>query len=230
MEITAFVFARGGSKGLPGKNVRPLNGIPLVAWSIIAARDVKRISRIIVSTDSEEIAYIAKEYGAEVPFMRPSELAKDDSPEWLAWRHALEYLHDVEGYFPDIIVSLPATSPLRSVEDINNCIDTYLSETVDGVITVSESSRNPYFNMIEFDANGYSKVVCQSNESTLRRQDAPDVYDMNTVCFVVNPSFVFKNMSLMTGNVKSVIVPKERSVDIDDLFDFRMAEFLISQQ
>lgn len=230
MKIAAFIFARGGSKGLPGKNVKPLNGVPLIAWSIITAKNVSRINRIIVSTDDEEIARIAIEYGAEVPFIRPDSLAKDDSPELLAWQHALEFLGKEENYKPDIMISLPATSPLRSVDDVDKCIDLYLKEPIDGVITVSEANRNPYFNMVEIDINGYSKIICRSRGSISRRQDAPNVYDMNTVCFVVNPSFVFKGINLTSGNIKCVIIPKERSVDIDDLLDFKMAELLISKQ
>lgn len=230
MKIVAFIFARGGSKGLPGKNIRDLNGKPLIAWSIMTAKSIGRIDRIIVSTDDVEIAKVALEYGAEVPFLRPSELATDDSPEWLAWRHAIEYLNQTEGYQPDVIVSLPATSPLRSTMDVERCIDLYLKEPIDGVITVSEASRNPYFNMVKEDVNGLSSVVCSPDSPIFRRQDAPSVYDMNTVCFVVKPSFVFKSMNLMSGSIKCVHVPKERSVDIDDLFDFKMAELLISQQ
>lgn len=230
MKIAAFIFARGGSKGLPGKNIKPLKGIPLIAWSIMSAKGVERIDRIIVSTDDSKIANIALQYGAEVPFLRPSVLATDHSPEWLSWRHALEYLNKSEGYQPDIMLSLPATSPLRSLEDINKCIDLYLEEPIDGVITVSEASRNPYFNMIKEDENGYSKVVCCPEAPIFRRQDAPNVYDMNTVCYVINPSFVFKSLSLMSGTIKCVKIPKTRSIDIDDLLDFKMAEILISQR
>ena len=102
MKAVAVIFARGGSKGLPGKNIRPLAGKPLIAWAIEHALAVKRIDRVIVSTDSEEIAAVAREYGAEVPFLRPAELARDDSPEWLAWRHALNYFLNVDGVLPEV--------------------------------------------------------------------------------------------------------------------------------
>lgn len=227
MKIVAFIFARGGSKGLPRKNLMMLGELPLLAWSIKVARKVKRIDRVIVSTDDEEIAKVALQYGAEVPFMRPKELANDDTPEWLAWRHALDYLRLEENYLPNIMVSLPATSPLRSHEDVDDCIDLFLSEHIDGVITVNESSKNPYFNMISRDTNGLSRVVCSGSSTIFRRQDAPHVFEMNTVCFVVNPSFVHCSSSLMSGKIKSVVIPRERSVDIDDIYDFQMAELLL---
>ena len=122
MKIVAFIFARGGSKGLPGKNIRLLDGKPLIAWSIEHALAVKLIDRVIVSTDSDEIAAVAIEYGAEVPFMRPPELACDNSPEWFAWQHALDFLRANEGDMPNMFVSVPATAPLRSPDDIEKCI------------------------------------------------------------------------------------------------------------
>ena len=135
----------------------------------------------------------------------------------------------MENYKTDVMISLPATSPLRTAGDVDKCIDLYLSESVDGIITVSESSRNPYFNMISREIDGSSKVVCKTNKNIFRRQDAPKVYDMNTVCFTVNPSFIMSTNSLMAGKLKSVIIPRERSIDIDDLLDFKMAELLISE-
>lgn len=149
MNIVGFIFARGGSKGLPGKNVRLLSGKPLIAWSIEQAKAVGRIQRVIVSTDSEEIAAVAREYRAEVPFMRPSKLANDNSPEWLAWRHALSYLEESEGALPDIMISIPATAPLRLPVDVESCLNEYLKGGADLVITMTDAHRNPYFNMLK---------------------------------------------------------------------------------
>ena len=148
MRVVAFIFARGGSKGLPGKNTKILAGKPLIAWSIEQAKSVPSISRIIVSTDSEEIAAQALKYGAEVPFMRPEELCRDSSPEWLAWQHALKYLLDIDGFLPDIMVSIPTTAPLRLPVDIENCLNEFKKGEADVVITVSDSRRSPYFNMV----------------------------------------------------------------------------------
>ena len=125
MKAVAFIIPRGGSKGLPGKNIRLLSGKPLIAWSIEHALAVKRIERIIVSTDSEAIAAVAREHGAEVPFIPPAELAHNDSPEWLAWRHALNCLHETTGVLPEVMVAIPTTAPLRLQIDIENCLEEY---------------------------------------------------------------------------------------------------------
>ncbi len=224
MKATAFIFARGGSKGLPGKNIRPLAGKPLIAWSIEHALAVKRIERVIVSTDSEEIAAVAQNYGAEVPFIRPAELARDDSPEWLAWRHALNYLQEKSGGLPTAMVSLPATAPLRSALDIEHCLDEFEKGDVDVVITVSEAHRSPYFNMVKQNQDGTVGLVIPPQSAIARRQDVPVVYDMATVAYVARPEFVLTKNALFEGRVRSVIVPTERAVDIDTLLDFQMAE------
>ena len=148
MKAFAFVFARGGSKGFPGKNVHIFGGKPLIAWSIECAQSVPSIRNVIVSTDSEEIAAIARSYGASVPFMRPSELASDESPEWLSWQHALSYLRESNLGIPDVMISLPATAPLRSVFDVENCLSEYSKGGSDVVVTVTDSLRNTYYNMV----------------------------------------------------------------------------------
>jgi len=230
MDTVAFIFARGGSKGLPGKNVRPLAGKPLIGWAIEHAKAVKEIRRVIVSTDSKEIAEVAKEQGAEVPFIRPVELAQDDSPEWLSWRHALEYLQNNEGKLPDAMVSIPTTSPLRHPSDIKNCLDKYKKNDSDVIITVSEAHRNPWFNMVQQRADDSVELVMSSKSGVSRRQDAPQVFDVTTVAYVLRPEFVLTNDSLFSGRVHAVEVPLERSIDIDTVYDFELAEFLMSRR
>jgi CMP-N-acetylneuraminic acid synthetase len=227
MKATAFIFARGGSKGLPGKNIRLLGGKPLIAWSIEHALAVKRIERVIVSTDSEEIAAVAREYGAEVPFIRPTELARDDSPEWLAWRHALKYLLDRDGALPEVMVSVPTTGPLRLPIDIENCLDEYEKGNADMVVTVSDAHRSPYFNMVKANADGTVGLVIPPQSAIARRQDAPIVYDMTTVAYVIRAEFVMTHNAPFQGRVRAVHVPPERAIDIDTLLDFQMAEFLL---
>ena len=204
-----------------------MNGIPLIGWSINIAKQIDRVSRIIVSTDSEEIAKVALEYGAEVPFMRPKELAQDDSPEWLVWRHAISYIEENDDESIDALVSLPVTAPLRSVEDINTCIDLFESNEIDSVVTVSEANRSPYFNMTVNNDSGYASLVIAPESKITRRQDAPEVYDMTTVAYVVNVGFVKKHNGVFEGRVKSVVIPRERAVDIDDLMDFKIAELML---
>jgi N-acylneuraminate cytidylyltransferase len=229
MKYIALICARGGSKGLPGKNIKSLDGTPLIGWSINIAKKIDRISRIIVSTDSKKIAKIATEHGAEVPFIRPADLAADDSPEWLVWRHAVNHMEN-QGEKIDGIVVLPVTAPLRSVEDINNCIDLFEKGGVDSVITVSEASRSPYFNMIINDNNGYSSLAIQSDEVITRRQDTPDVFDMTTVAYVVDVDFIKKFSGIFEGRVKSITIPTERSIDIDNIYDFKFAELILTEQ
>jgi N-acylneuraminate cytidylyltransferase len=227
MNYIALICARGGSKGLPGKNVKLLNGIPLIGWSIKIAKEIDRVSRIIVSTDSEEIANIALEYGAEVPFMRPKKLALDDSPEWLVWRHAVDYLESNKGEKIDGLVVLPVTAPLRSINDVDSCINLYEEGGADSIITVSEANRSPYFNMIKTDSQGYASLVIQSEKKITRRQDVPPVFDLTTVAYVVNANFVKKFDNIFEGKVKSIIVPPERAIDIDNILDFKIAECLL---
>lgn len=227
MKATAFIFARGGSKGLPGKNIRPLGGKPLIAWSIEHALAVNRIQRVIVSTDSEEIAAVAREHGAEVPFIRPAQLARDDSPEWLAWRHALNYLLETDGVLPQVMVSVPATAPLRSPLDIENCLDEYEKADVDIVITVTDSRRSPYFNMVKANADGTVGLVIPPQAAIVRRQDAPTVFDMATVAYVARPEFVITHNAVFEGRVRAVHVPADRAIDIDTLLDFQIAECLL---
>lgn len=230
MTAVAFIFARGGSKGLPGKNTRLLAGKPLIAWSIEHARSVKRIERVIVSTDSEEIAAVARDFGAEVPFMRPAELARDDSPEWLAWRHALTFVRDTEGALPEAMLSVPTTAPLRLSIDLENCLDEFAKDDADMVVTITEAHRHPWFNMVKENADGTVDLVIKPALGITRRQDAPAVFDMATVAYVARPQFVMQNMGVFSGRVRAVKIPVERSVDIDTLYDFQLAEFLIGRQ
>ena len=158
---------------MPDKNIRPLGGKPLIAWSIEHALAVKRIARVIVSTDSEEIAAVARDYGAEVPFIRPAELASDDSPEWLAWRHALNYLLEKDGVLPDVMVSVPVTAPLRLALDIENCLEEYEKGDADMVITVTDAHRSPYFNMVKTNADGTVGLVIPPQSTRPKMRPLP---------------------------------------------------------
>ncbi|TAK00232.1 acylneuraminate cytidylyltransferase family protein [bacterium] len=226
----AIIPARGGSKGLPRKNIRLLAGKPLIAYAIETALSSKLIDRVIVSTDDAEIARIAREYGAEVPFMRPQELALDDMPEWLVWRHAIQML-DPTGSSSrmDMLVCVPPTSPLRAVEDVDACIRLLQEDDVDLVITVRPAERNPYFNMVSLDERGYAQLVICPPQPVYRRQAAPEVFDITTVAYAARPEFILRADSMFEGRVKAVVVPSERALDIDTELDFKLAEFLMQQ-
>jgi N-acylneuraminate cytidylyltransferase len=232
IKCVAFIFARGGSKGVPKKNIRDLGGVPLIAHSINSAKKSSFIDQVIVSTDSVEIADIASSYGAEVPFIRPAELAGDRSSEFDAWKHAITAYRENFANDFDVFVSLPPTSPLRSIADIDSCIHEYISTEADMVVTVKNASRSPYFNMVKQDKDGFVSLACLMSDGTrfIRRQDAPKVYDMTTVAYVSSPDFILESDSIFSGKMRSVIIPDERAVDIDTMLDFNFAEFLINQE
>ena len=221
-KIYAFVFARGGSKGLPRKNARRLGGVPLIAHSITQAQSVSSVSKVYVSTDDYELAQIAREYGAEV-IERPEELASDTCPEIEAWKHAIQYVEATDQSF-DVFLSLPATSPLRSVEDIESCIDMLDSQT-DSVITITPASRSPYFNMVVPSKDQGWRIMNETGRYS-RRQDVPGVFDITTVAYVLRPAAILAGKGIFDGYVNAVLIPKERALDIDDIWDLRFAELI----
>lgn len=226
MSVYAFIFARGGSKGLPRKNIKVLAGKPLIVHSIEAAFLSPEIAKVFVSTDDAEIARISESAGAEI-ILRPNELASDTSSEWLSWVHAINYVEAKYGEFTEF-VSLPATSPLRSVDDINATLVKRREEEADICITVSESSRSPYFNMVVVAPSGNVSLVLPPEEKVSRRQDAPVVYDITTVAYTARTQFIKEKRSIFDGKLCSVLIPKERAVDIDDIYDFIQAEAILS--
>lgn len=228
--ILGAIFARGGSKGIAQKNIKMFAGKPLLAHAIELGQSLSVLDRLIVSTDSDDIASVAREYGADVPFVRPDELATDTAPEILAWKHAIEQNAQQTGKKVDVLVVIPTTSPLRSVADVALCIDTLCTSKVDIVVTVKHASRNPYFNMVKHDAFGYVTRVIDSQESFFQRQKAPVVYDMTTVAYVARADYVLSASSVLDGMVKAVVIPEERALDIDTMFDFEVAEFLMLKQ
>ena len=228
--VLCAIFARGGSKGVPRKNLRMLCDKPLIAYAVKMGLRARLIDQLIVSTDDEEIAQVARKCGAQVPFMRPAHLATDDSPELLSWKHALKaysefFVHDVK-----VLLSLPPTSPLREVQDVEACLHKLLTTDADIVITVKESERNPHFNMVTLDDQDNAQVVIPSKGAMTRRQDAPHVFDMTTVAYAARADYVRKAKSLLEGKVKAVVIPRERAWDIDTLLDFEIAEFLMQRK
>lgn len=222
----AFIFARGGSKGVPGKNIKPLAGKPLIAYSIEIALACPSLGSVVVSTDDAEISKIAQAFGADMPFIRPADLAGDHASEWLAWRHAIHWFEAHEKPF-DIFVSLPATSPFRSVSDVESCISILRDDpSVDIVITVKKADRSPYFNMVKLDHKGHASLVIAPDGPVTRRQDAPVVYDITTVAYAARTQFIMEHSGIFEGNVKVVEVPSERAMDIDTPYDFQLAELL----
>ncbi|MFA4955706.1 MAG: acylneuraminate cytidylyltransferase family protein [Candidatus Methanoperedens sp.] len=226
-KILCIIPARGGSKGLPGKNIKMLLGKPLIAYSIEHARKSKYIDQIIVSTDNTEIADISKIFGADVPFLRPKELASDDSSTIDALLHAMEWMENKERFVFDILVLLHVTTPLRSVEDVDRCIELLVEKNADNVFSVTEAHRNPYFNMVEVHADGSTNLVKKGFFAT--RQSAPQVFDMNSSIYVWWKDILKDKRSIFLKRSQIYIMPKERSVDIDDSIDFKIAEMLLKE-
>jgi len=228
--VVALIPARGGSKGVPRKNICLLAGKPLIAYAIATARASQLIDRVVVSTDDEEIAQVARHWGAEVPFLRPAELAQDDSPEWQTWQHTIRTLDESSpSQEIGVLVCVSPTSPLRAVADVDACISSLLETGADIVISVRNAERNPYFNMVTLDTEGYAGLVIPPVGRVFRRQDAPAVYDLTTVAVAARPEFVMNSSSLFEGRVRTVVVPSERALDIDTELDFKIAEALLTQ-
>jgi len=223
----AFIFARGGSKGLPRKNIKELQGKPLIQYSIDLANSITEFNEVFVSTEDPEISNLSKLLGATV-IDRPPELAEDDSPEWLSWRHAIEWVINNRGEF-QYFVSLPTTSPLRLMDDIINAKDKLITSGADVCIAITPSSRSPYFNMVT-QSKGLLNIVINPNNAISRRQDAPQVFDVTTLVYATTPDFIMSKDGIFSGNVTSIEVPKNRAVDIDDIYDFLFAETILKSQ
>ena len=221
MRTFAFVFARGGSKGIPRKNLQLLAGKPLLAWSIEMGQSLAEVERVFVSTEDPEITETAISFGAEV-LTRPAELAQDTSPEWLAWQHAIKVVEEKFGRF-ERFLSLPATAPLRSQQDVERCLNRLDKET-DVVISMTPATRSPWFNMVYQGPKGDLRLLVEGNYT--RRQDAPIGYDVTTLAYVLRPEFILGNQRYWDGRVKGVEIPPERALDIDTPLDLEIARFL----
>lgn len=228
MRTIAFIFARGGSKGIPRKNLQDLGGTPLIGHSIACARATSGVERVIVSTDDPEIAETARHFGAETPFLRPAELATDRAPEILAWQHALKETEALHGPF-DAFLSIPTTAPLREVCDLENVLRAFAFGDADFVITVTPARRSPYFNMVTLDGAGFARLAADG-EAIATRQEAPRVFDMTTVAYAAAPDFIRAGKKLFEGRVRAVEVPAARALDLDEPLDLEIARFLFARR
>jgi len=228
MKTFAFIFARGGSKGLPRKNILEIGGIPLIVHSIEIAKKVSQIDQIFVSTEDQEIASIAQENQVHL-ISRTANLASDNSPEWLSWQHAIRYAKENFGKFQQFI-SLPTTSPLRNCSDIELCLNAH-QNGAEFVVTITESNRSPWFNMVRQNDDGILSLLVSDNAVSIdNRQSAPKSYDLTTVAYVSSPDFILNHKSIWDGKVTGIKIPPERAIDIDTKLDFEIAEFLYSRK
>lgn len=231
--ILAIIPARGGSKGLPGKNILPLAGHPLIAYSIKAALDSPGITRVIVSTDSEEIADVARHYGAEVPFMRPDEYAQDYSIDLEVFTHALLWLRENEGYVPDLVVQLRPTSPIRYLHDIENCIgrmDTYPEADSIRIVTIAQHTPFKMWRVFteERPMSPLMTLDGLADPYNQPRQSLPTIYWQVGTLDVIRPAVILEQRNMSGQAVFPYRIEPEQAIDIDDLYSFQRAEAYIA--
>lgn len=228
MYILGIIPARGGSKSIPHKNIKLLADKPLIAHTIETAKKCKMLNRTVVSTDDNEIAEVARKYGGDVPFMRPNELAMDETPMIPVLQHAVSFVENEENIHVDMIVLLDPTSPLRRVEDVEECINKLLSSDADSVVTVCEVEHNPYFVMMELFSDRLVPLIKNDIKIT-RRQDAPDVYRLNAAVYAIKRDVLMDESKIITDNTMAVIMSQDLSAHIDHAIDFEFVEFLIKK-
>jgi N-acylneuraminate cytidylyltransferase len=231
--VLAIIPARGGSKGVPGKNIHPLAGLPLIAHSILLSKLCVEIARCVVSTDSEEIAATAREFGGEVPFLRPSELAGDNTPMWPVVKHALREMESREGCRFGSVLLLSPTSPSRLPEDISRSIQLLDEDRrLAGVVAASRPTFNPRWACIDIAKNGYLSQSFPDGNQYTRRQDVPETFRINGVLYLWRRAHVADADAphYFTMPHRMLEIPEERVIDIDTPHDFRVAESLIRER
>ena len=230
MSRLCTICARGGSKGLPGKNLLELLGKPLIAHSIEQARQSALFDAIAVSSDSAEILDVARRFGADLMVRRPDELASDEAPKYPAIRHCVETAErELQRQFA-VLVDLDATSPLRLPSDLVGAVRLLETSGAGNVITGAAARRSPYFNLVELDGRGVARLSKPPEHPIHRRQDAPRCYDMNASIYVWRRDAFFANASVFRDDTRLFEMPAERSVDIDSELDFEMVRMLMARR
>lgn len=224
--MIAIIPARGGSKGLPGKNIKEFCGKPLIAYSIEAAQKANLVSRIFVSTDDEGIAEIAKEYGAEIPFLRPAELATDTAFAIDNYIYTIGKLNSDQNLNINEFLVLQPTSPLRTSQDIDNAIEIYIKNNADSVISVTEMSHSPLWAK-RINNNGTIEEYFPNFNGFKNRQELEKAFIPNGVIFILKEILLKKIHTYYSDKTYPYIMPAERSVDIDNIFEFEFAEYLM---
>ena len=228
MKILCTICARAGSKGVTNKNLRLINGLPLIAYSLQQAVETKLFSQIAVSSDSSEIRTTAMAHGATFVVDRPTQMASDTAPKLPAIRHCVETTEKEFGQF-DIIIDLDATAPLRIAADIIGSLKLLIATNADNVITGTPAHRSPYFNLVEQDENGIVQLSKPLKDAVTRRQDSPKCFDMNASIYVWRRDALLNNPSLFVSSTRLFEMPRERSLDIDSEADFEMVEWMMSK-
>lgn len=229
-DLLITICARAGSKGVKGKNVRELNGHPLIYYTIKQAFDWGKSKYIIVSTDSKEIAKIAKEYGAQVPFLRPAKYATDTAGKVPVIRHALIASEKKFKKKFNMVMDLDVTSPIRNIKDLENAYNLFVAKKPKTLFSVVPAHRNPYFNMVEENSEG-RVTICRPNNNIISRQEAPKVYDMNASIYIYDRNYLLdeKNNVVTSDDSVAYKMGELSRIDIDSELDFKFIEFLIEK-
>ena len=225
--IIGLIPARGGSKGLPGKNIRPLLGKPLIAWTIKQALSSKYLDRVIVSTDDEEIAEVSKEYGAEVPFLRPEELATDEAKGIDVVLYAIDWMERNDKPY-DLLMLLQPTSPLRTSNDIDKAIELLFQKNAQAIVSVCEVDHHPYWSNTLPD-DGCMKDFIKPEVTNKNRQELPIFYRLNGAIYLAYSDYLKEKRSFLGKDTFAYIMPQRRSVDIDNEVDFKLAGIVIRE-
>lgn len=230
MGVLCTICARGGSKGVKNKNIKELNGKPLIAYTIEQAKASGLFEHIVISTDSDDIANVAKTYGAEIFFKRSDEMASDTAGKLDVIKDAFARSEAYYGKQYDYLVDLDATAPLRSVDDIKNSFAQFLKQNNDNLITAMPSRRSPYFNLVEVNHEGQVTLSKKLDSVIVRRQDAPKSYDMNASIYIWKRKTLLEEKEIFLEKTGLYVMPEERSIDIDTELDFEFVEFLMRKK
>lgn len=226
-EILCTICARGGSKGVKNKNIRKINGLEMIAYSIIQAQNSKLFKHIVLSTDSDEIATVGKKYGAEIFFKREKHLASDEAAKLPVIRDAFIRSEKHFNTHFDTLIDLDASAPLRSSLHIKKAYDTFIQNSYTNLITATPARRNPYFNLIEIQNN---RVQISKEGTFSTRQSAPKCYDMNASIYIFTRAYILENDSVFGENTGLFVMDESTAFDVDSELDFKIVEFLIREK
>jgi CMP-N-acetylneuraminic acid synthetase len=224
MNVLAVIVARGGSKGLPGKNIQMLGDKPMLAWSILAAQNATRISRLIVSTDNPQIAAVARQFNAQVPFQRPDHLATDEASSVAVVLHAVEWMRDHEHYVPDAVMLLQPTTPFRTAQDIDHVVAMLEGSPAQGVVSVYPVKLHPFW-MKTMDPDGRLRdLMVPQNSVSQQRQGLPKAYAPNGAIYLTRTGPLLEHKTVYVPHILGYVMPPERSMDIDSAWDLAVAQ------
>ena len=234
--IFVHIGARQGSKGVKNKNIKILNKKPLIAWSIIQAKKIKNIYKIVINSDSNKILNISKNHGADILIKRPKKLSNAKLSKFLVWKHSVNFLKKKYNLSnSDLFLDLDCTCPLREIKDIKKIISSFYQKKkkkikFDGIISITEPKKNPYFNLLEKKPNNFLKICKKTKKPIVARQNTPKVYEHAANIYALKPEFILKKNYLLSGKILGHFVHPLASWDIDSLYDFKIIKILFKNK